>query len=104
MLAMDLNIGIPHVHWAVSALAVVLILPYLLRAQWKERFPARTPAWLFFVAVCVPAVYGARVVYSFAEACKLAVILLGGISLFVARSQLAHYAFRGFVVAVFLNL
>ncbi len=104
VLAADLKVTVPYIHWAVSALAVVLILPYLLRARWKERFPARAPVWLFIVAVCIPVLYGARAVYSLAEAVKLAVILLGGISIFVVRSQLAHYAFRGFVVAVYLNL
>ena len=104
VLAADLKVSMPHIHWAVSALAITLILPYLLRVPWKARFPARAPAWLFIVAVCVPILYRARVVYSIAEAGKLAVILVGATSIFVSRTILAHYAFRGFVVAVYLNL
>src|SRR5712692_8148561 len=104
LLAADLKVTIPYIHWAVSALAVVFIMPYLLRARWGIRIPARTPAWLFVVAVCVPTLYGARVVYSFAEAVKLAVILLAATAVFVSRAKLAHCAFRGFVVAVYLNL
>src|SRR5713101_5955930 len=75
VLAADLKVTIPYIHWAVSALAVVLIMPYLLRIRWGLRIPAHTPAWLFVVAVCVPTLYGARLAYSFAEAGKLAVIL-----------------------------
>jgi O-antigen ligase len=104
LLATDVKQSIPYVHWVLSALAVVLILPYLLRVRWKTRFPARAPAWLLVFAVCLPAIYGAKMIYSFAEAAKLTVILLGAISIFVALSPLAHYAFRGFVVSVSINL
>jgi O-antigen ligase len=103
VLAADLKVNIPRIHWAVSALAVILILPYLLRVSWKARSPARAPAWLFIVALCVPVLYGASALYSLAEAGKFAAILLGGISIFVALTNLAHYAFRGFVIAVWLN-
>jgi O-antigen ligase len=103
VLAADLKVNIPRIHWALSALAVILILPYLLRVRWKARFPARVPAWLFIVAVCVPVLYGASALYSLAEAGKFAAILLGGISIFVALTNLAHYAFRGFIIAMWLN-
>ncbi len=104
VLATELKVTVPYIHWVFSVLAVILILPYLLQVQWIARFPARTPAWLLVVAVCIPVLYGARVGYSFAVAVKLAAMLLCALSIFVARSNLAHYAFHGFVVAVCLNL
>jgi hypothetical protein len=103
MLATELKVSIPYVHWIVSGLALAFTLPYLLSSPGQVRFPARTPAWLFIVAVCLPTLYGGKVVYSFAEAGKLAIILVGAISIFVARTDLAHYAFRGFVIVVCLN-
>jgi len=74
LLAADLKVNIPRIHWAVSALAVILILPYLLRVSSKARSPARAPAWLFIVALCVPVLYGASTLYSLAEAGKLSLI------------------------------
>ena len=103
MLATELKVSVPYVHWIVSGVALVLTLPCLLSIRGKVTFPARTPAWLFVVAVCVPAFYGDKIVYSFAEAGKLAIILLGAMSILVARTDLAHYAFRGFVSVVCLN-
>ena len=104
MLAADLKASIPYVHWAFSALAVIVTRPYLRHIRRGVKFPAQVPARLFILAICVPVLYGAKVVYSVAEACKLAVILLGAIAIFVARTHLAHCAFRGFIIAVCINL
>jgi hypothetical protein len=105
VLASDLkqNINL-HIHWVVSALAAGLIFSYLIRVRWRTKFSARAPAWVLVVAVCIPLFYGADVVYSLAEAVKLAAMLLGALTIFVSRSNLAHCAFRGFVVAVCLDL
>jgi O-antigen ligase len=105
VLAADLKVSVDaHIHWAITAFAALLILPYLNRVGWKVKFPARTPAWILIIAVCVPVLYGASVMHSLIEAAKIAAILLLALSIFVARSRLTHWAFRGFVVAVFLNL
>jgi hypothetical protein len=104
MLATELKVSLPYVHWVVSGLAIVVTLPYLRNFYRNAKFPARTPAWLLVVAVCIPVLYGARFGYSLAEAVKLGIILVGGISVFVARPYLAHCAFRGFLIAVCVNL
>src|SRR5258708_19729564 len=100
VLATDLKQSIyVHIHWVVSALAACLIFSYLIHIRWRRKFSARAPAWILVVAVCIPLLYGADVVYSLAEAVKLAAILLGALTIFVSRTNLARYAFRGFVVA-----
>jgi O-antigen ligase len=103
MMATNLDVGIPHIQWFISGACLVIGLPYLLRIRWRT-FPARIPACLLVLAVCFPTIYGANLFYSLAEAGKLAVMLLGALSIFVARPQLAYYAFRGFVAAVWLNV
>src|SRR5258708_32602826 len=105
VLATDLKQSIyVHIHWVVSALAGGLLFSYLIHIRWRRKFSARAPAWILVVAVCIPLLYGADVVYSLAEAVKLAAILLGALTIFVSRTNLARYAFRGFVVAVCLDL
>src|SRR5258708_4087589 len=105
VLATDLKQSIyVHIHWVVSALAACLIFSYLIHIRWRRKFSARAPAWILVVAVCIPLLYGADVVYSLAEAVKLAAILLGALTIFVSRTNMARYAFRGFVVAVCLDL
>jgi len=104
MLATELKVSIPYIHWVVSALALIATWPYLRHIRPGVRFPAQVPARLFVFAICVPVLYGAKAIYSVAEACKLAVILLGAIFIFVARTYLAHCAFRGFIISVCMNL
>jgi hypothetical protein len=55
------------------------------------------------VAVCVPIFYGAAVVYSLIEAAKIALIVLAGLTVFTGNRNLARYAFRGFIISVWLN-
>lgn len=114
VLAADLKVSVGgHIHWLVTALAVVLVLPWMVPAGNRpaserpegERmeWDARTPAWLLIVAVCVPILYGAVALYSLLEAAKIAVILLGGLFFFTSRRYLPRAAFCGFVIAVGLN-
>lgn len=104
MLATELKTSIPYIHWAVSALSLILTMSYVRNACRGLRFPAQIPAVLFACSVCVPVLCGARVLYSFAEAVKLLLILLGGLSIFVARPYLAHFAFRGFLLVACVNV
>lgn len=101
---MDLKVSLfLRVHWVLSVLAVILVLPYLSRVKWRVKFPARKPVWLLIMAISIPVLYGAPIGYSLAVICKLMAILLGGLAIFAGCSSLAHWAFRGFVIAVWLN-
>lgn len=104
MLAVELKVSLPYVHWIASGMAFLFTLDYLRSFYRSAKYPARVPAWILVLAVCIPVIYGAEFLYSFAEAAKLAIILVGGISVFVARPYLAHCAFRGFLIAASLNL
>ena len=102
MLEADLKVSVPYVHWVFSAVVMFCIAPYLLRLPWHGRFSASLPACLFVLAVCIPTIYGAKIMYSLAEAGKVA-LLLAALVVFVNHSKLAHDAFRGFVGAVWIN-
>jgi O-antigen ligase len=103
MLATELKVSLPYVHWIVSALALGVLWPYLVETKCAQNFPAQVPARLFVAAICLPAIYGSPALYSLAEAAKLAIILLGATAIFVSRSRLALHAFRGFIIAVAIN-
>lgn len=104
VLGADLKVSVAsYFHWIVSAAALLLVAPCLLPLGTTRPFPARLPAALFVGAICLPALYGANLGYSMAEAGKLFVILLCAMPLFVTRTQLALSAFLGFMVAVCLN-
>jgi O-antigen ligase len=104
MLATDLRSLIPYVQWAFTAAVAAIAVPYLIRHWRRVTFPGRVPAWLFVVAICIPVAYGAKVIYSFAEAVKLMVILIVALPLFLAHTNLALWAFRGFIANVWVNL
>jgi O-antigen ligase len=105
MLASDLKVTVfLYIHWVATLIAILLLWSYLGRVHWWTWFPARRAAILFLIAVAVPTLYGAKVLYSFAEVVKLAAILLGGMSFFVARRQLAEKAFANFPIIVWANL
>ena len=104
-LAVDLKVALfLRIHWVATAIALVLLYPYLSRVRWWVKFPARTPVVVFLLAVLIPALYGTEPVTSLGATAKLALILVAGTSLFVARRSLAHSAFQALPIIVYVNL
>ena len=99
-----LKLALPYVHWVLSAFVAALIVPYLVTFRFDVDSPSLPPAILFVISVCIPPFYGADLPYSLAEAAKLALILVFALFIFVKRSELAHWAFSGLLVAVWLNV
>jgi len=94
----------PRFHWLVSAVAVIFIAPFLLRARCATFAPGLLPAWLLAVSVLLSSVGSPDPLYGLAEAGKLGIMLVVTLTLFVTHSRYAHYAFRAFVFSAYLNV
>jgi len=105
VLAADLKVSVqPQIHWFVSAVAVTLVAPLLLRMTLPAFGPGFLPAWLFTLAIVLSSAGSSNPVYGLAQAAKLVLILVVALKFFVTHSRYAHYAFRGFVYSAWLNI
>lgn len=111
LLAADLKVAIhPYIHWGISLLAFVLMLPLLalakfrIRCQHQIQWFAVLMMILLIISVLLTGLTTENAFYSLIQAFKLSAILLMPFLLFTTRSDLARVGLFAATAAVWTNL
>jgi len=104
ILSADIKVSVnPHIHWIVTGLAIILIIPYI--RQLKIHIPRLylISAGLFIFSVLIAAFRSTYPLYDIVEAAKLGVILFGAMAFFNSHKEYTHISFKGFTLSAYIN-
>lgn len=91
-----------HIHWAISLLLALILLPIMARSSLRIDPITATSGLLLAISIIVSDFLG-NPVYGLIESIKLLVIVIGGLTLFrIGENALA--GFRGIVMSVYVNM
>lgn len=94
----------PHLDWALALLVAGISVRTLAKQRFEVPWPIASGAVLLVISICMTALVSPRPVYDLAQAGKLALILIAGLTFFVSRPDMARAAFRTQVFLVFANV
>ncbi|MED1919386.1 O-antigen ligase family protein [Bacillus thuringiensis] len=93
------------VHWVVSLLFLVPVLLLNYRKKDSNKFVVYIlfPSILLISSILISSFYSQNYLYDFFQAGKVTVILIFCYLFFLVRSELAHLAFKGFIISAYMN-
>lgn len=94
----------PHLDWVLTFLFAGLSVTRLVKERWEVPWVIVSGVTLMIASICMTALVSPHPFYDLAQAGKLAVILIAGLTFFVSRPEIALAAFRTQILLAVVNV